>query len=187
VDKQPENRERAMVALSQLTPTMDHGTINALAARFAKLTRSTLKPKPSSKKRSAAEAAAPPPPAPAAAVTDTAAAAAAGAGGGAGAGSGGVVVVEDSGMVKRMGGVLGLGGLLCGFPYSIQEWGPAVVQQLAERAFDPPPIDATAKKILSEFKRTHADMWEEEHKGRFDATQLASLQDALVTPHSMFA
>eukprot|EP01046_Picozoa_sp_COSAG06_P040018 COSAG06_NODE_4798_length_3945_cov_19.107644_2_plen_175_part_00 len=174
-----------MVALSQLTPTMDNDTINALAARFAKLARSTLKPKPS-KKRRAAEAAAPPLPAPAAAVTDTVpAAGAAGAAGG--GGSGGVVVVEDGGMVKRMGGVLGLGGLLCGFPYSIQEWGPAVVQQLAERAFDPPPIDATAKKILSEFKRTHADMWEEEHKERFDAEQLASLQDALVTPHSMFA
>ena len=61
------------------------------------------------------------------------------------------------------------------------------MQQLAERAFDPSPIDATAKRILSEFKRTHADLWEEEHKGKFDVEQLSSLQDALVTPHSMFA
>lgn len=43
-------------------------------------------------------------------------------------------------------------------------WAEQVVQQLAERAFDPSPIDASAKKILSEFKRTHADLWEEEHK-----------------------
>jgi|EP01044_Picomonas_judraskeda_P023540 hypothetical protein len=45
VDTQPENRERAMVALSQLTPAMDSDTIAALAARFVKLARSTLKAK----------------------------------------------------------------------------------------------------------------------------------------------
>merc|ERR550537_1528499 len=45
VDKQPENRERAMVALSQITPAMDNDTITALAARFVKLSRSTLKPR----------------------------------------------------------------------------------------------------------------------------------------------
>jgi hypothetical protein len=175
VDHQPENRERAMVALSQLTPAMDTDTITALAARFIKLARSTLKPKAKKVKtmKNSEQVAA---------ATDALATPAQ-----AGSDEQGERTSIDSAIVKRIGGVLGLGGLLCGYPYSVEDWGPAVVQELAERAFDPSPIDVTAKKILSEFKRTHADLWEEEHKGKFDSSQLSSLQDALVTPHSMFA
>lgn len=164
-----------MVALSQLTPAMENDTITALAARFVKLSRSTLKPTKGKKPQHSD------------AVADTSTAPGSAVSGGSATAGEGRASAEESALVKRVGGVLGLGGLLCGYPYSVEEWAPAVVQQLAERAFDPSPIDVTAKKILSEFKRTHADLWEEEHKHRFDAEQLASLQDALVTPHSMFA
>ena len=78
------------------------------------------------------------------------------------------------------------GALVCGFPYSVPEWAPAMVEKLAAHAFDPNPIDSTAKKILSEFRRTHADMWDEEHKHAFEPEQLSALQDALVVPSSMF-
>ena len=167
VDKQPENRDRAMVTLSQLSPCMDTETIKALAKKFVKLCNTPLKQKAKRQKG-----------------TEGGAVATAAPGEGEGEGAS---FAEDSSILKRHGGVLGLGGLLCGFPYIVPEWAPAVVAQLAERAFDPNPIDDTAKKILSEFKRTHADMWEEEHKLAFDADQLAALQDALVTPHTMFA
>lgn len=167
-----------MIALSQLTPAMDADTITALAARFVKLSRSALKPKVPKKPKTSEQLAS---------TTDTLAPQAQTASDAGSPQARGEGTSNDSAIVKRIGGVLGLGGLLCGYPYSIEEWGPAVVQQLAERAFDPSPIDATAKKILSEFKRTHSDLWEEQHKGRFNAEQLSSLQDALVTPHSMFA
>ena len=32
------------------------------------------------------------------------------------------------------------------------------------------------RKILSEFKRTHADMWEESHAPKFSAEELSALQ-----------
>jgi|EP01043_Picozoa_sp_COSAG02_P001885 hypothetical protein len=166
-----------MVALSQLTPAMDTDTITSLAARFVKLARCALKPKKAKKAKTMQNSE----------QVASAATSAQTASGPAGSDEQGERTSNDSAIVKRIGGVLGLGGLLCGFPYSVEDWGPAVVQQLAERAFDPSPIDVTAKKILSEFKRTHADLWEEEHKRKFDAEQLSALQDALVTPHTMFA
>jgi hypothetical protein len=110
--------------------------------------------------------------------------------------------------------VLGLAGLLCGHPYDVPDWAPAVVSQLAGHSCDPSPvppahpaprsplalsgggavrgpgwaqIDATVRKVLSEFKRTHADVWDEVHSLKFSADELSSLQDALIVPHSMFA
>ena len=94
---------------------------------------------------------------------------------------------DDRAAYKRHAGVLGMGGMLCAFPYSIPDWAPVVVERIASHAFDPCPVDSTVRKLLSEFKRTHMDAWESEHRSKFDAQQLSALNDALVVPSSMFA
>ncbi len=43
------------------------------------------------------------------------------------------------------------------------------------------PLQASVKKTLQEFKRTHQDNWQE-HKQRFSEDELAVLTDLLVSP-----
>ncbi|KAJ2549789.1 Proteasome activator BLM10, partial [Coemansia sp. RSA 1933] len=79
----------------------------------------------------------------------------------------------------RHAGVLGLSCLVLAFPYTIPEWMPAVLVQLAECIDDPNPIQATVQRTFAEFRRTHMDTWHDDRK-RFTSGQLEILTDMLV-------
>ncbi|KAJ1907505.1 Proteasome activator BLM10 [Coemansia sp. IMI 209127] len=81
----------------------------------------------------------------------------------------------------RHAGVLGLSCLVLAFPYTIPDWMPEVLVQLAECIDDPNPIQATIQRTFAEFRRTHMDTWHEDRK-RFASNQLEILTDMLVSP-----
>ncbi|KAJ1773190.1 Proteasome activator BLM10 [Coemansia sp. RSA 1813] len=81
----------------------------------------------------------------------------------------------------RHAGVLGLSCLVLAFPYTIPDWMPEVLVQLAECIDDPNPIQATIQRTFAEFRRTHMDTWHEDRK-KFTSNQLEILTDMLVSP-----
>ncbi|KAJ2164971.1 Proteasome activator BLM10, partial [Coemansia sp. RSA 551] len=84
-------------------------------------------------------------------------------------------------VLTRHAGVLGLSCLVLAFPYTIPEWMPNVLVQLAECIDDPNPIQSTVQRTFAEFRRTHMDTWHEDRK-RFSTSQLDILTDMLVSP-----
>lgn len=83
--------------------------------------------------------------------------------------------------VARHSGLLGLQAVVHAFPYSVPDWMPNVLLRISEHVNDPEPLRATAKKALSEFWRTHQDMWLL-FKPLFTEDQLAILTDLLISP-----
>jgi len=84
-------------------------------------------------------------------------------------------------VIMRHAGVLGLSSLVGACPYSVPDWLPAVLVKLAMHISDPMPIKGTVKRCMSEFWRTHQDMWPV-FKLQFDEYQLATLTELLVSP-----
>lgn len=87
----------------------------------------------------------------------------------------------EQSIIVRHSGVLGLGAIALAFPYDIPDLLPEVLVELANHANDPTPIQATVRKIFSEFWKTHLDMWHL-HRNRFTEDQLLVLNDLLVSP-----
>jgi len=81
----------------------------------------------------------------------------------------------------KHGGVLGLSALVLAFPYDVCTWIPEVVIDLGNYLHEVPQISATAKKTLSEFRRTHHDNWHI-HQQQFTDDQLSALTDLLISP-----
>eukprot|EP00731_Ephydatia_muelleri_P029038 Em0020g682a len=84
-------------------------------------------------------------------------------------------------LVKRHSGVLGLAALIGACPYTVPDWLPEVIAEMAMHQHDPAPLQATVKKAMSDFRRTHHDSWSE-HKQKFTDDQLSMLADLLVSP-----
>ncbi|VDN35061.1 unnamed protein product [Gongylonema pulchrum] len=82
----------------------------------------------------------------------------------------------------RHAGVLALSAIVLAYPYSVPSFLPEVLMQLCPHTSDKQPMQGTAKKALSEFKRTHQDSWHE-HKMQFSEDQLSILTDLLVSPN----
>lgn len=79
------------------------------------------------------------------------------------------------------GAVLGLAGIACGFPYDVPDWLPSVVLQIANHTSDNGVVGETARKVVSEFRRTHMDMWHLFiHK--FDSEELDQLKEVDTAP-----
>ena len=89
--------------------------------------------------------------------------------------------VESGQLVRRHSGLLGLGAVVLAFPYSIPPFLPDVLMLVGAFLQATPPLQSTAKHVLSEFKRTHWDQWEA-HRGAFTDLQLADLRGMLVSP-----
>jgi len=87
-----------------------------------------------------------------------------------------------SALRRRHAGVLGLSACILAFPYEVPEWMPQMLMEVGEHLHDRTNIEATVKKTLSEFRRTHHDNWQE-HKQKFKDDQLAMLTDLLVSPN----
>uniref|UniRef100_A0A1I7RNY6 Proteasome activator complex subunit 4 n=1 Tax=Bursaphelenchus xylophilus TaxID=6326 RepID=A0A1I7RNY6_BURXY len=84
--------------------------------------------------------------------------------------------------LRRHAGVLGLAAIIQAFPYTVPTFLPDVLMKLCRYASERQPIQATVKKALSEFKRTHQDCWHE-HKQEFTDDQLTVLTGLLVSPN----
>uniref|UniRef100_A0A3Q4HEW2 Proteasome activator Blm10 mid region domain-containing protein n=1 Tax=Neolamprologus brichardi TaxID=32507 RepID=A0A3Q4HEW2_NEOBR len=84
-------------------------------------------------------------------------------------------------LVRRHAGVLGLSACILSSPYDVPDWMPQILMDLSSHLNDPQPIEMTVKKTLSEFRRTHHDNWQE-HRQCFTDDQLLVLTDLLVSP-----
>ncbi|XP_068688324.1 proteasome activator complex subunit 4-like isoform X1 [Montipora foliosa] len=88
---------------------------------------------------------------------------------------------NDAALIHRHAGVLGLASCVQAFPYDVPTWMPQILLDLGDHLHDPHPIQATVKKVMSDFRRTHHDNWQE-HKQKFTEDQLLVLTDLLVSP-----
>lgn len=88
---------------------------------------------------------------------------------------------EPGDLIERHAGVLGLCACINAYPYDVPPFMPDVLVLLGEHLNDPPPIPATIKKTLSNFRRTHHDNWRD-HKVKFTDDQLVVITDLLVSP-----
>ncbi len=94
----------------------------------------------------------------------------------------GKLMINMPNLIKRHGGILGLCSIVNASPYEVPAYLPDVVTYLCEFINDPVPIQGSVKKCLSEFRRTHHDNWQE-HKIKFDESQLSILSDILISPN----
>lgn len=81
----------------------------------------------------------------------------------------------------KHGGLLGLSACVLAFPYDVPLWMPEVLLDVGNYLHDAPQIQATVKKTLSEFRRTHHDNWQM-HRQKFTDDQLSVLTDLLISP-----
>ncbi|XP_065305913.2 proteasome activator complex subunit 4A-like [Dermacentor albipictus] len=95
--------------------------------------------------------------------------------------SGARTPLEPCDLIERHAGILGLCACVNAFPYDVPPFMPEVLVLLGDHLNEPPPIPATIKKTLSNFRRTHHDNWRD-HKVKFTDDQLAVITDLLVSP-----
>ncbi|XP_047137768.2 proteasome activator complex subunit 4A isoform X1 [Hydra vulgaris] len=81
----------------------------------------------------------------------------------------------------KHGGVLGLSACVLAYPYEVPIWMPEVLLDLGNYIHSYPQIQATVKKALSEFRRTHHDSWHI-HRQKFTEDQLTQMNDLLASP-----
>ncbi|XP_077536244.1 proteasome activator complex subunit 4-like [Haemaphysalis longicornis] len=84
-------------------------------------------------------------------------------------------------LIERHAGIVGLCACINAFPYDVPDFVPDILVLLGEHLDEPPPIPATIKKALSNFRRTHQDSWRD-HKDKFTDDQLLVITDLLVSP-----
>eukprot|EP01090_Pellita_catalonica_P004980 TRINITY_DN1479_c0_g1_i2.p1 TRINITY_DN1479_c0_g1~~TRINITY_DN1479_c0_g1_i2.p1 ORF type:complete len:436 (+),score=60.94 TRINITY_DN1479_c0_g1_i2:560-1867(+) len=77
---------------------------------------------------------------------------------------------------KRHGYVLGLISVVEAYPYSVPDWEPAVLMQLAEYESEAGPIADSIKSAFAEFWRTHQALWEVEFGPKFTQDQVDILK-----------
>ncbi|XP_043232367.1 proteasome activator complex subunit 4B-like isoform X2 [Amphibalanus amphitrite] len=82
---------------------------------------------------------------------------------------------------QRHTGVLGLCAFVNAAPYDVPEHLPQTLMTLGDHVNDPPPIQTTIRKTMTNFKRTHHENWRL-HRQKFTDDQLTVLTDLLVSP-----
>lgn len=66
-------------------------------------------------------------------------------------------------------------------PYDIPPWLPPVLMALAAHINDPAPINATVRRVFSDFWRTHQDTWHVD-KEKFNDDDRQTLTELLISP-----
>lgn len=94
----------------------------------------------------------------------------------------GLRIMDPDELRERHVGILGLCACVNAFPYDVPKFLPDILVLLGDHLHDPQPIEATIKKTLSSFRRTHYDNWRD-HKLKFTDDQLAVITDLLVSPN----
>uniref|UniRef100_A0A0N4ZRB1 Proteasome activator complex subunit 4 n=1 Tax=Parastrongyloides trichosuri TaxID=131310 RepID=A0A0N4ZRB1_PARTI len=93
-------------------------------------------------------------------------------------------VNKDENECRKHGGVLGLGAIILGFPYTCPIFIPKIIVALAKiaRKSESKILHNSMINTLREFKRTHQDTWDE-HEKCFKKDQLAILNNILTSPN----
>lgn len=81
----------------------------------------------------------------------------------------------------RHGAVLLASALVLSCPYRIPDWMSSLLTTLSRFLSDNHSVQVTAKKIFSEFKRTHNDTWQEDRQ-KFTEEELDAISELLVAP-----
>lgn len=76
-----------------------------------------------------------------------------------------------------------LSSLVLAYPYEVPPYVPRCMTVLARLFSGPPSLQAVIKQAFTDFKRTHQDEWESNHRLRFTPDELDALSDVLVSPH----
>ncbi|KAJ8901904.1 hypothetical protein NDN08_004108 [Rhodosorus marinus] len=84
-------------------------------------------------------------------------------------------------LVERHSAVLGLSSMVMSSPYSVPTWMPQVLVALTSCIDDPPPISSSARKLFTEFWRTHRDEWDD-LKHSFNEEELETVSELLISP-----
>ena len=84
-------------------------------------------------------------------------------------------------VLERHAGVLALASIILAFPYSVPEFLPDLLVRLVAHLAEPNPIQATVKKAISDFRRTHQDRWHD-HVKQFTQDQLDLVSEVLISP-----
>ncbi|KAK4046499.1 Proteasome activator BLM10 [Microbotryomycetes sp. JL201] len=92
--------------------------------------------------------------------------------------------VEDPGyheaLVAAHSAVLGVSSLVAAFPYEVPPFIPAILLETAlKHSASPVPLSTTVRAMLSQFKQSHTDSWQEDQKA-FTESQLQDLHDLLM-------
>ncbi|KJE97899.1 proteasome activator subunit 4 [Capsaspora owczarzaki ATCC 30864] len=85
-------------------------------------------------------------------------------------------------VLQRHAGVIGLCAFVQAQPYTLPSWMPELLVEIGSHLSDRGAIQATVKKTLSEFWRTHQDNWHN-FKLQFTEDQLSVITDLLISPN----
>ena len=86
---------------------------------------------------------------------------------------------------KRHAGCLGISSIAAAHPFDVPKYLPSVLAALARHVSDPNPVGNTVKECIGEFRRTHADNWDQ-HKTAFTQDELDDIL-AVTSGGSYFA
>jgi hypothetical protein len=81
----------------------------------------------------------------------------------------------------RISSVQALSALVLAFPYDVPPAVPPAIALLARHSALSPAADAIVRHTFTDFKRTHADMWERQ-RDLFEREQLDAFNDIMVSP-----
>jgi proteasome activator subunit 4 len=90
--------------------------------------------------------------------------------------------VNENDTLLRHSGVLGLSAIVKAFPYTLPDFLPAVLVQLAQFSNDhSQPVRDSTRKTFAEFWKQHGDLWHIQKK-KLTANQLQVLNSLLISP-----
>lgn len=82
----------------------------------------------------------------------------------------------------RQSGILGLASIIRAYPHEIKSFTPEILCIVAGHINDPSPIPLAVRRVLSDFWKTHRDMWTV-HKREFTESQLDELSELMLAPY----
>jgi proteasome activator subunit 4 len=89
--------------------------------------------------------------------------------------------IDEIELVRQHGLMLIASSLVLSSPYTLPPWVPDVLEAISSRLNYRHPVGPTVRKTFSEFKRTHADTWEQDRL-LFRPDQLDLISELLVAP-----
>lgn len=158
-DERKEVQERARTALTSVLSSMDLKDSKALAEKSMKLAHSSMTVK--RKKVGAGGKGS---------VTDTSAAVE-------------TAEAQKQRLKTQQTNVYALCALVLAFPYEVPEVIPPVLALLARFMNGPLAIVEVIRQTFTNFKRTHQDEWEVNHRLKFTQEQLDAFSEVLISPH----
>jgi proteasome activator subunit 4 len=156
-DERKEVQEKARTALTSVLSSVDLKDSKALAEKSMKLAHSSMSVK---RKKAGAKGS----------TTDTSAAVE-------------TMEAQKQRLKTQQTNVYALCALVLAFPYEVPEVIPPVLALLARFMNGPLAIVEVIRQTFTNFKRTHQDEWEVNHRLKFTQEQLDAFSEVLISPH----